>query len=95
MSGFPNKEEIAEMESMLEQMEPLRNQIMKLSVEIPELKKTLETATETYADLVRRVTASMEHMDVAARGNFGWEKRVTIFLVELRAQAHAKGRSPI
>ena len=83
MSGMPNKEDIGELKKEFRDLASLQKQIIRSEKEIDESTSYLRTLKSSEAGVIRRIEQLMERMDVKSTGNFGYEARLFMLLVEL------------
>lgn len=86
MSGKPSPEGVQLFRVLLKTMSiasKLQDNLMK---EISNRKEELETASISYQGARVKLFELMEKMDISENGNFGYEGRMSWFLVELNQQ---------
>ncbi len=87
MSGRPNPEQIAQLRTAILRAHQLDGDIEKLQRERGDINRRIHTA-ETESDRSKQTVLDlMQKMDVAEKGNAGWQNRVLYFLGELVANA--------
>lgn len=92
MSGFPNKEQIAQLRAAAATIANSDREIARLQASIKRDTEFLNSAKAVRAAKASLVLELLRSMDVAANHNCGWEQRVTLFLAELTDQAEEFGR---
>lgn len=86
MSGKPSPDGVAETIALLEKVAGLDREIEAIVRQLPRLALAKSERETAFRELVEKV----DGMDVAQRGNAGWEGRMGWFLGELLRQVSAK-----
>ena len=86
MSSLPSPDGIRSLRITMDRLAAIDAESRTLRREVAKLSERLSVLTEESNDLARRVPKMLESMDIAQRGNAGWEARVVWALCELARQ---------
>jgi len=86
MSGKPYPEGVAEFKEAWTAMSNAALRANVLAIEVAARNKEIAELNEVYASNKKKLFTLMKDMDIASDGNFGYEGRMTWFLVELHKQ---------
>ena len=86
MSGKPHPDGVKRVRELLDSEARLREEAARLERTIKESKKRLEAVDGEYGRACSERTKLMAQMDLTSSGNFGYEERMSWFLVELVRQ---------
>jgi hypothetical protein len=86
MSGKPYPDGVKRVRELLNDEARLRDEAARLKRSIEEAKKRLETVDGEYGRACSERTKLMAQMDLTSSGNYGYEQRMSWFLVELVRQ---------
>ena len=95
MSSKPSPSGVAALRAHIHRMRQFGAEVDELDAEISVLedkKKRRREAAEKYAEASRMVIKSLDEMDCASAGNFGWENRMVWMLDQLDKQASEAGK---
>lgn len=86
MSGKPSPDGVRDFLSLLAVMSEASTEITRLRNEIVLAQDYLMKANDAYSTAKETLFKLMRDMDVHASGNYGYEGRMSLFLVELFKQ---------
>ena len=88
MSGVPNEQQVKELSEALFDLVSARASIERLEAQEKQIKDELVYLKQKGRESSIKIFKLMESMDVASSGNYGYEARMEMFLIQLYRQLH-------
>jgi hypothetical protein len=93
MSGQPEPTKIGEVRQSLIREATIEDRLSQISAEAKQLSQEREALVRELGALRTARWKMMTSMDVTASGNYGYEQRVNVFLMELLKPTIAQGEN--